>query len=136
MHLIEGEAGKYRAFDAATAALAASGTVTTELALARTPMVAAYRMGWLTYRLMNPLITVRHMTLVDILLDTMAVPEFYQDAVQPQAMADALLPLLTDAAARAAQVAALDRATHLLGRDDESPSLRAARALLDFVAGG
>ena len=134
LHLVEGETDKYRAFDAATAALAASGTVTTELALARTPMVAAYRMGWLTYRLMNPLITVRHMTLVDILLDTMAVPEFYQGDVRPLAMADALLPLLTDAAARAAQVAALDRATRLLGRDDESPSLRAARALLDFVA--
>lgn len=134
LHLVEGETDKYRAFDAATAALAASGTVTTELALARTPMVAAYRMGWLTYRLMNPLITVRHMTLVDIILDTMAVPEFYQDDVRPLAMADALLPLLTDASARAAQTAALDRATHLLGRDDESPSLRAARALLDFVA--
>jgi lipid-A-disaccharide synthase len=133
LHIIDGEADKYRAFDAATAALAASGTVTTELALARTPLVAAYRMGWLTYRLMNPLITVKHMTLVDILLDRKAVPEFYQDGVVPEAMADALAPLLTDADARAAQVAALDEATHLLGKDDESPSLRAARALLDFL---
>ena len=135
LHIIEGDADKYRAFDAATAALAASGTVTTELALARTPMVAAYRMGWLTYRLMNPLITVKHMTLVDILLDRKAVPEFYQDGVRPQALADALVPLLTDADARAAQIAALDEATHLLGRDDESPSLRAARALLNFLDG-
>ncbi len=133
LHVIEGEADKYRAFDAATAALAASGTVTTELALARTPLVAAYRMGWLTYRLMNPLITVKHMTLVDILLDRKAVPEFYQDDVRPEAMADALMPLLTDPHARAAQIAELDRATHLLGRDDESPSLRAARALLAFL---
>jgi lipid-A-disaccharide synthase len=133
LHVIEGEADKYRAFDAATAALAASGTVTTELALARTPLVAAYRMGWLTYRLMNPLITVKHMTLVDILLDRKAVPEFYQDDVRPAAMADALVPLLTDPHARAAQIAELDRATHLLGKDDESPSLRAARALLEFL---
>jgi lipid-A-disaccharide synthase len=133
LHVIEGEADKYRAFDAATAALAASGTVTTELALARTPLVAAYRMGWLTYRLMNPLITVKHMTLVDILLDRKAVPEFYQDDVRPEAMADALVPLLTDPHARAAQIAELDRATHLLGKDDESPSLRAARALLEFL---
>jgi lipid-A-disaccharide synthase len=135
LHIIEGDADKYRAFDAATAALAASGTVTTELALARTPMVAAYRMGWLTYRLMNPLITVKHMTLVDILLDRKAVPEFYQDGVRPQALADALVPLLTDADARAAQIAALDEATHLLGKDDAPPSLRAARALLDFLDG-
>ena len=136
LHLIEGEADKYRAFNAATAALAASGTVTTELALARTPLVAAYRMGWLTYRLMNPLITVKHMTLVDILLDRKAVPEFYQDGVQPAAMADALVPLLTDAQARDAQIASLDEATHLLGKDDESPSLRAARALLEAVGQG
>jgi len=133
LHIIESEAEKYRAFDAATAALAASGTVTTELALARTPLVAAYRLGWLTYRLMNPLITVRHMTLVDILLDRMAVPEFYQGGARPEAMADALVPLLTDARARAAQIADLDEATHLLGKDDESPSLRAAQALLEFV---
>jgi lipid-A-disaccharide synthase len=135
LHIIEGDADKYRAFDAATAALAASGTVTTELALARTPMVAAYRMGWLTYRLMNPLITVKHMTLVDILLDRKAVPEFYQEGVRPQALVDALVPLLTDADARAAQIAALDEATHLLGKDDAPPSLRAARALLDFLDG-
>ena len=133
LHIIESEAEKYRAFDAATAALAASGTVTTELALARTPLVAAYRLGWLTYRLMNPLITVRHMTLVDILLDRMAVPEFCQGGARPEAMADALVPLLTDARARAAQIADLDEATHLLGKDDESPSLRAAQALLEFV---
>jgi len=133
LHLIEGEADKYRAFDAATAALAASGTVTTELALARTPLVAAYRLGWLTHLLMSPLITVKHMTLIDILLDRMAVPEFYQSAVQPDALADALVPLLTDPTARTAQIAALDQATDLLGKDGAPPSLRAARALLDFV---
>jgi lipid-A-disaccharide synthase len=134
LHIITSETDKYRAFDAATAALAASGTVTTELALARTPMVVAYRMGWLTHRLMTPLITVRHMTLIDILLDRMAVPEFYQNAVQPEAMADALVPLLTDASARAAQITDLDAATHLLGKDDAPPSRRAAKALLDFLA--
>jgi lipid-A-disaccharide synthase len=133
LHIIEGEADKFSAFNAATAALAASGTVTTELALARTPMAAAYRMGWLTYKLMNPLITTRYMTLVDTLLDAKAVPEFYQDNVRPEAMAEALYPLLTDAQAHAVQVAQLDEAMHRLGRDDESPSLRAARALLDFM---
>jgi hypothetical protein len=46
------------------------------------------------------------------------------------------MPLLTDAKARAAQIAELDEATHLLGKDDESPSLRAARALLEFARGG
>ena len=49
LHIVEGEADKYAAFDAADVALAASGTVTAELALARTPMVVAYRVGGLTY---------------------------------------------------------------------------------------
>jgi lipid-A-disaccharide synthase len=133
LHIIEGEADKFSAFNAATAALAASGTVTTELALARTPMVAAYRMGWLTHKLMNPLITARYMTLVDTLLDAKAVPEFYQDDVKPAAMADALERLLTDPQARETQAAQLDEAMRRLGRDAESPSLRAARALLDFI---
>ncbi len=134
LHIIEGEADKFSAFNAATAALAASGTVTTELALARTPMVAAYRMGWLTHKLMNPLITARYMTLVDTLLDARAVPEFYQDDVKPEAMAAALVPLLTDPVAQASQVVQLDEAMRRMGRDEESPSLRAARALLDFIA--
>ena len=97
-------------------------------------MVAAYRMGWLTHKLMNPLITARYMTLVDTLLDARAVPEFYQDDVKPEAMAAALVPLLTDPVAQASQVVQLDEAMRRMGCDEESPSLRAARALLDFIA--
>ena len=55
VHVVEGNDDKYAALAAADVALAASGTVTTELALARTPMVVAYRLGWLTYALMRPL---------------------------------------------------------------------------------
>ena len=58
LHIVEGEDEKFAAFDAADAALAASGTVTTELALSRTPMVVGYKVGWLTHALMKPLIHV------------------------------------------------------------------------------
>ena len=68
LHILESEDDKYAAFDAADVALAASGTVTAELALARTPMVVAYRVGGLTYALANRLMTVPYMTLVNILL--------------------------------------------------------------------
>jgi len=133
LHIVEGEDEKFAAFDAADAALAASGTVTTELALSRTPMVVAYKVGWLTYRLMKPLIHVKFATIANLLLDREAVPEFLQERCKPQPIADALAALLTDEDAAARQVADLDEAMHRLGQGAEQPSLRAARAIIDFV---
>src|SRR5271154_131786 len=54
LHILEGEADRFAAFNAGDAALAASGTVTTELALSATPMVVGYKLGWLTYVLARP----------------------------------------------------------------------------------
>lgn len=133
LHLLEGEADKFAAFNAANAALAASGTVTTELALARTPMVMAYKLGGLTYALMRPIVSAKYGTLVNILLDREAVPEFVQSRCTPQALAAALAPLFSDTPERAKQVDDLEAAMHVLGQGDAAPSLRAAQALLDFV---
>ncbi|MEJ0025965.1 MAG: lipid-A-disaccharide synthase [Rhizomicrobium sp.] len=133
LHIIEGDADKYAAFKAANAALAASGTVTTELALARTPMVVAYRVGGLTYTLARVLFRFKYFALVNLLLDRMAVPELLQHKATPQALADAVTPLLTDKAAAARQVADLDEVARLLGEGSEAPSLRAAHAIVDFV---
>ena len=72
---------RYAAFDAADAALAASGTVTSELALARTPMVVAYRLGWLTYALARPFVHVPYIVLVNLVLQRQAIPEFVQQAL-------------------------------------------------------
>jgi lipid-A-disaccharide synthase len=134
LHLIEGEADKFSAMSTANAALAASGTVTTELALARTPMVVAYRVGWLTYLLARPLVVSKWITLVNLLLEREAVPEFLQGAATPQALADAVVNLMTDARAADAQRSDLDRAAKLLGQGSEAPSLRAARAIVEFVS--
>ena len=133
LHIVEAEADKFAAFGAADAALAASGTVTTELALAGTPMIVAYRVGWLTALLMRPLIRVRYVTLVNLLLEREAVPEFLQHRCRADLLAPALLRLLQDKEVRDRQKQDLAAAVHLLGGDDEAPSLRAARALLDFV---
>jgi lipid-A-disaccharide synthase len=132
--ITESEADKYAAFDAASVALAASGTVTAELALARTPMVVAYKVGGLTFFLSKFLMTVTHITLINILLGRAAVPEFLQAKATPDALADAVAHLLRDADARAAQIAAMDEFAQALGADAEAPSLRAARTLLDFIA--
>jgi lipid-A-disaccharide synthase len=133
LHVLQTDADKYAAFDAATAAIAASGTVTTELALAGTPMVVGYRLGSLTYALVRPFVRVRYITLANILLDRPAVPEFIQRACTGAALAQAALPLLRDDAARTRQKRDLAESVTKLGLGGELPSLRAARALLAFA---
>ncbi len=133
LHILEGETDKYAAFDAADVALAASGTVTAELALSHTPMVVGYKVGGLTYFLSKFLMTVTHITLVNILLKREAVPEFLQSRATPENLAAAVEQLLRDDSACAAQIEAMKEFGRLLGEDDEAPSLRAARVLLDFV---
>jgi len=133
IHIVEGEADKYAAFNAADVALAASGTVTAELALSRTPMVVAYKLGAITYALSRWMMLVKHFTLINILLEREAVPEFLQERASPQTLADAVAHLFADETARGAQVAAMNDFAVLLGEKEEPPSLRAARVLLDFV---
>ena len=133
LHILEGEADKYAAFDAADVALAASGTVTAELALAHTPMVVGYRVGGLTYFLSRFLMTVKYITLINILLGREAVPEFLQARATPQNLALAVGKLFGDAGARDTQIQAMKDFGRLLGEGDEPPSRRAARVLLDFV---
>ena len=136
VHVIEGEADKFSAFDAADAALAASGTVTTELALARTPMVVGYRVGWLTYLLAKPLVRVSYFTLINLTLGREAVPELMQGRCNPQALAAAVKPLLMNEAVSAEQIVALEEAMHALGEGEEKPSLRAARVVLELATRG
>ena len=133
LHVLESEDEKYAAFDAADTALAASGTVTAELALSRTPMVVAYKVGGLTYFLSKFLMTVKHITLINILLGREAVPEFLQERATPENLAHATKRLFRDQGARAAQVAAMNEFAASLGEGGEAPSLRAARVLLEFI---
>ena len=135
LHIVEGEDEKFAAFNAADAALAASGTVTTELALARKPMVVGYKAGGLTYALASLVMNVRYITLVNILLDREAVPEFLQSRCTSDNLTDAVVRLFNDRNAVGHELADLDEATRLLGKGGEAPSIRAARAIIDFVRG-
>lgn len=131
--LTESDDDKFSAFDAADAALAASGTVTTELALSRTPMVVGYKLGALTYHALKPFVYAKFITITNLLLDREAVPEFVQSRCRPEVLADAVAPLLTDKDAAARQTADLEEAMRRLGQGAEQPSLRAARAILEFL---
>lgn len=118
---------KRAAFRAADVALAASGTVSLELAAARTPMVIAYDFNWLTKQMLRRLYLLDTATLVNIVSDTRTIPEFLGDDCTP----DKITPALLDTLARPdAQLAAMDKTMLLLGQGGEAPGLRAARAVL------
>jgi lipid-A-disaccharide synthase len=134
LHIVQNEDDKFAAFDAADAALAASGTVTSELALAHTPMVVGYRMGWLTFALAAPLMNVRYITLINLVLGREAIPELIQYKCTAAKLADALRPYLSDTEARAEQIAAMGKALEALGEGDEPPSMRAAHAVFELAA--
>ena len=78
----------------AGAALVKSGTTTLEAALAGTPVVVAYRMSPLSYRIARRLVKVPHIALANLVAQQRVAPEFVQDAATPEALAAALRPLL------------------------------------------
>ncbi|HYM19329.1 MAG TPA: lipid-A-disaccharide synthase [Micropepsaceae bacterium] len=131
--IIEDEQEKFAAFDAADAALAASGTVTMELAIAGTPMVVGYRTGWLSYSLGIHLMRVPYMVLVNLILGREAVPEFLQAKCTPAALVNALVPLLTKGEARERQIRDLQEAVGTMQGGGDTPSIRAARAVLELA---
>ncbi|MEM9342635.1 MAG: lipid-A-disaccharide synthase [Pseudomonadota bacterium] len=125
-------AAKRAAFGAADVALAASGTVSLELAAARTPMVIAYDMAWFTMTVMKAMAKIDTVTLVNLVTDTRVVPEFLGGKCKPGPISEALLAVLDDPGA---QLDALDLTMDRLGRGGEAPGLRAARAVLAGLDG-
>ncbi len=122
------------AFAAADLALAASGTVILELAMAGVPTIAAYRGNRISWLVVNSLITVRFATLVNLLLDRAVVPEFLQSRCRPELLAEALSNLLTDKAARSEQRRGFAEALARLAIEGR-PSARAASIVLAAVEG-
>ncbi|SIT79029.1 lipid-A-disaccharide synthase [Yoonia rosea] len=115
-------------FKRADVALAASGTVSLELAASGTPMVIAYDMAWLSRIIISRMLLVDTVTLVNLVSDTRVVPEFIGEACQPGPIADAVLAVLADPQA---QQAAMALTMERLGQGGEAPGLRAAKAVLE-----
>ena len=131
VRIVTGEAPKYAAFQGARAALAASGTVTLELALAGVPMVVAYKVSRAEAFIARRLIQVPSIVLPNLILGANAVPEFVQAECAPATLAQALLPLLEGGPERDAQLAALARIDARMQLPDaDTPSRAAARIVL------
>lgn len=123
-------AQKRAAFAAADVALAASGTVSLELAANGTPMVIAYDMSWLSRQIIGRMVKVDTVTLVNLVSETRAVPEYIGANCRPGPIAQAVLQVLDDPHAQnEAMALTMDR----LGQGGEAPGLRAARAVLDAM---
>jgi len=131
---VRGADQKYDAFAASNAALAASGTVTLEVALANLPMVVTYRVNPLTHAIVRRLVKVRFANLLNIVLDRPAIPELLQHDCTPERLARELTQLLDDRLARDREIEAYDEGLKRLGRGDVSPGLRAADCVLSLIA--
>lgn len=125
---------KYDSFAASRAALAASGSVALELALAKLPMVVGYRLNPLTEVLLARVLKVRHVNLVNLLLERPLVCELLGKDCTPPRLAASLVELIRDERVRAAHQQGYDEAVRHLDGDGASPSLRAADQILELVA--
>lgn len=132
VHLVQ-EAEKYDAMRSCDVALATSGTVSTELALAGAPMVISYRFGAISYAIMKPFFTGKFATLFNTAADEMIAPELIQNDATGPKLAAAVSHLLVDTNARVDQARRQSAALDLMGREGRDPSEIAAEAVLTVI---
>lgn len=132
-HVVAG-GDKYAAMRLARAALAASGTVTLELALAGLPMAVAYKVDRMTAPIVRWLVKTETVVLPNLVLGDKAFPEFLQEDCRAEELANALVSILDETSQRAAQTAALARVPEKLQLARGTPSEAAAEAVLAVLA--
>lgn len=128
------EREKDDAFAAATVALAASGTVTTEVALQGTPVVVGYKLGWFTWAAARMfLFKGKYATLMNVAAGAEIAPEFIQTRFTPKNVARAAALLLNSPRARAKQVDQQNEALSRMGRGKTPAAEIAAGAVLSVL---
>lgn len=137
--ILEGRDAKLAAFRRAHVALAASGTVSLELALSGVPMVVAYQLDWFIRRAVTlnrfvRIFSLSSIVLPNIILSRNVIPEFLDGDVNPGALAGALLPLLSDSKERQEQLAAFKALDTVMGLPDgKSQKMAAADVVIDVL---
>jgi lipid-A-disaccharide synthase len=130
VHLLQGRSREVMA--AADVVLLASGTATLEAALLQRPMVVAYRTGGLSWQLLSRLVKTPYVALPNLLAGRLLVPELIQQAASPEALANAVQPLLAGGEAVGRQLRGFGDLRQQLGRD---AAANAAGALVELAAG-
>jgi lipid-A-disaccharide synthase len=137
VHVLRDPDAKYQAFAAASVALAASGTVTTETAFAGLPTVVMYSVNAVAARLFRLVLKsrwLRFVSAVNLVVEREVLPEYLQNRCKPALLAEAVARLLADPAARAEQLAGIAEAVQLLSVGGARPSRIAARTILAVIA--
>ena len=125
-----GEQEKRAAFRIARAALAKSGTVTLELALAGVPMVTAYRTGAAEAWILRRAINVKSVILANLVIGENVVPEFLQQDCTPEKLSQSLREVLDNSPLRRRQVDAFARLDSIMSTGSQPPGVRAADIVL------
>ena len=131
--LIETEAEKRLAFETADAAIAASGTVTLELAIADVPMVVGYKASAIEKFIWDNFVAVSTVILPNLIIGEEIVPQFLQEACTGERLGAALTPLLDDGEVRSRQLLAFERVRAAIRVKGDDPSARAAEVVLAMV---
>ena len=128
--IVVGEQEKRAAFRIARAALAKSGTVTLELALAGVPMVTAYKVGGAEAWVLRRAINVKSVILANLVAGENVIPEFLQRDCTPEKLSQALREVLSESPLRRRQLEAFARIESVMSTGNQSPSVRAADIVL------
>lgn len=128
--VLETEADRYGAFQASSAAIAASGTVALELAICHIPHIIAYKVAPLTYLLAKHLVKIKYVNLTNLMLNRGVVPELLQEKCTPQNIVREILELLKNGRAYERQMEGFAEVKQLLSSGEQTPSLNAADEIL------
>jgi len=131
--LVEGHDPKLDAMKAATVAIACSGTVTTELALAGAPMVVGYKVSGITYAIGKRLIRTAWIVLLNIAAGRTIIPELIQHDCTGERLAAEVVARLDDPALRTRQIDNQNAALEVMGRGAPDPAIKAAEVVAGFL---
>lgn len=135
--IVVGEMEKYRAFRRAHAALAASGTVTLELALSGVPMVVAYKVDFIYSGIRKITGITPVISLPNIILDAPVVPELIEENAEPGILAQALLPLLSMSTERNRQLESFSKLDDIMRLEGSArPADKAAEIVRAYAHKG
>jgi lipid-A-disaccharide synthase len=129
--IVVSDENKLSAFRTARAALAKSGTVTLELALASVPMVTVYKVTPVEAFIARRVIQTSSIILPNIVLGDNVIPEFLQDDFTPEKLAPALREVLADTPVRQRQIEAFKRLEGIMSTGGMRPSERAAEVVIE-----